>query len=262
MKRMSRNVLVMFLPIILWALVVVTSVSVIAADMVTFKGMDTIPGGIPLMLTGKLTRPHGNGPFPAVVLLHGCNGIREYYDVWAERLASWGYVTLQVDSFGPRGLSTACGDSNMVFKRTYDAYDAKSYLGGLPFVDPKRIGVMGWSQGGSTTLTVLDQKRDDSFRSAVAIYPYCNLMLFDLNAPLLILIGEKDDWTPAVSCSMRMRSVQIGHEVILKIYPDSHHGFDWEGIDTLIEGHRVLFNPAALGDAIIQVKAFLAKHLK
>lgn len=262
MKRISKNVLIISLSITVLVLIIVTSISANAADIVTFKSTQTTPAGTPLMLTGKLTKPQGDGPFPAVVLLHGCNGIREYYDVWAERLASWGYVTLQVDSFGPRGLSKACGDSNMVFKRTYDAYDAKSYLGGLPFVDPKRIGVMGWSQGGSTTLTVLDQKRDDSFRSAVAIYPYCNLMLFDLNAPLLILIGEKDDWTPAVSCSMRMRSVQIGHEVILKIYLDSHHGFDWEGIDTLIEGHRVLFNPAALGDAIIQVKAFLAKHLK
>jgi dienelactone hydrolase len=248
--------------LISFLLIIGTVILAEAANIVTFKGTDTTVAGAPLMLMGKLTKPQGDGPFPAVVLLHGAGGIREYHDVWAERLASWGYVTLQVDSFGPRGLSTAFGDTNMVFKRTYDAYDTKSYLGGLPFVDRKRIGVMGWSQGGSTTLTVLDQKRDDSFRSAVAIYPYCNLMLFDLNAPLLILIGEKDDWTPAVSCSMRMRSVQIGHEVILKIYPDSHHGFDWEGIDTLIEGHRVLFNPAALGDAIIQVKAFLAKHLK
>ena len=253
---MFRQILIMVI------LVILTSTSVIAADIVTLKGTDITAAGTPLMLVGKLTKPQGDGPFPAVVLLHGAGGIREYHDVWAERLASWGYVTLQVDSFGPRGLSTAFGDANMVFKRTYDAYDAKSYLGGLPFVDPKRIGVMGWSQGGATTLTVLDQKRDDSFRSAVAIYPYCNRMLFDLNAPLLILIGEKDDWTPASMCSTRMRTGQTGHEVILKIYPDSHHGFDWEGIDTLIEGHRVLFNPVALGDAIIQVKAFLAKHLK
>ena len=69
---------------------------------------------------------------------------------------------------------------------------------------------MGWSQGGATTLSVIDQKRDDPFRSAVAIYPYCNRMLFDLNAPLLILIGEKDDWTPDNMCSMRMRSGQTG----------------------------------------------------
>jgi len=263
MKRMSRNVLVMFLPIILWALVVVTSVSVIAADIVTFKGSDTTAAGTPLMLMGKLTKPQGDGPFPAVVLLHGCGGIRGDRDVqWAERLANWGYVALQVDSLGPRGLSSVCGDLNIVPKRAQDAYDAKSYLVGLPFVDRNRIGVMGWSHGGMTTLSVVDQKRDDPFRSAIAFYPYCNRILFDFNAPLLILIGEKDDWTPAIYCSMQMRSAQIGHEVILKIYPDSHHGFDGEGIDTFIEGHRLLFNPVAAADAIIQVKTFLAKHLK
>ena len=252
--------------ILMMILVIVTSTSVIAADIVTFKGTDITAAGTPLMLTGKLTRPQGNGPFPAVALLHGCGGIRAYQDAWAAKLASWGYVTFLVDSFGPRGLSSICEDdsllSSIIPKRSQDAYDAKSYLTGLPFVDRNRIGVMGWSHGGMTILSVVDQKRDDSFRLAIAFYPYCNRMLFDFNAPLLILIGEKDDWTPANSCFIRMRSGQTGHEVILKIYPDSHHGFDGEGIDTVIAGHRLLFHPVAAADAIIQVKAFLAKHMK
>jgi len=247
-------------------LVIVTSTSVIAADIVTFKGTDITAAGTPLMLTGKLTKPQGNGPFPAVALLHGCGGIRAYQDVWAGKLTSWGYVAFLVDSFAPRGLSSICEDgsllSSMVPKRAQDAYDAKSYLAGLPFVDQNRIGVMGWSHGGMTILSVVDQKRDDSFRSTIAFYPYCNRMLFDFNAPLLILIGEKDDWTPANLCSMRMRSGQTGHEVILKIYPDSHHGFDGEELDTSVAGHRLLYNQVAAADAIIQVKAFLAKHLK
>jgi dienelactone hydrolase len=249
-------------------LVIVTSTSVIAADIVTFKGTDITAAGTPLMLTGKLTKPQGNGPFPAVVLLHGCGGFRaDRDDLWAERFANWGYVALQVDSLGPRGLSSVCEDSplslvDLIHHRIKDAYDAKTYLIGLPFVDRNRVGVMGWSHGGWTTISVVDQKRDDSFRSAIAFYPYCDRMLFDFNAPLLILIGEKDDWTPANLCFMRMRSGQTGHEVILKIYPDSHHGFDGEELDTSVAGHRLLYNPVAAADAIIQVKAFLAKHLK
>ena len=34
------------------------------------------------------------------VLLHGCRGITPHDDGWAVRLVSWGYVTLQVGSFG------------------------------------------------------------------------------------------------------------------------------------------------------------------
>jgi dienelactone hydrolase len=253
--------------VIIVILVILASTSVIAADIVTFKGTGTTVAGTPLMLTGKLTKPQGDGPFPAVALLHGCRGIRGDRDAqWAERLASWGYVALQVDSFGPRGLSSICEDLSLIFsivpKRTQDAYDAKSYLSELPFVDRNRIGVMGWSHGGMTILSVVDQKRDNPFRSAIAFYPFCDRYLADFNAPLLILIGKKDDWTPAISCSLSMPSAQIGHEVILKIYNDSHHGFDEEGIDTVIAGHRLLFNPVAAGDAIIQVKAFLSKHLK
>jgi dienelactone hydrolase len=264
MKRTSRNLLVIFLPMIVWALVIVTSLSVNAADIVTFKSTDTLTAGTPLMLTGKLTRPQGDGPFPAIVLLHGCNGIRPNQDVWAKRFADWGYVAFQVDSLGPRGFSDICADVGLVGinQRTQDTYDAKTYLSGLPFVDRNRIGVLGWSHGGITTLSVVDQKRDDPFRSAIAFYPFCNRLLSEFNAPLLILIGDKDLWTPSATCSTKMRPGQAGHEVILKIYPDATHGFDAEGADLFIEGHRILYNPAAAADAIIQVKEFLTKHLK
>ena len=51
----------------------------------------------------------GGGPFPAVVVLHGCIGISGHFTGIADRLSSWGYVTLAVDSLGPRGISSRCG---------------------------------------------------------------------------------------------------------------------------------------------------------
>ena len=248
-----------------------TVTSAAAADIVTFKGTTTTEIGDMLMLTGKLTKPKGDGPFHAVVVLHGCSGLHKYFDVWAERLASWGYVTLQVDSFGPRGESNICRDSILIYdlltKRAQDAYDAKSYLVGLPFVDPNRIAVMGWSHGGWTTLfvvrtTSLAQKREDPFRAAIAFYPYCSLPLDDLNAPLLILIGELDDWCPASMCFSRMPLGKTVHEVILKVHPRAYHCFDWEGIDVNYMGHRLQYDPAAAADAIIQVREFLVKHFQ
>src|SRR5262249_38762659 len=72
-------------------------------------------------LTGYLARPDAGlsalagrqfdrvGPYPAVVVLHGCGGISSHSTGIADRLGSWGYVALAGDSPGPRGISNACG---------------------------------------------------------------------------------------------------------------------------------------------------------
>ena len=181
-------------------------------DIVSFKSSETKLFGASLLLAGRLKKPPGDGPFPAIVLLHGCGGVQPKRDhLWAKRLVSWGYVTLQVDSFKPRGITSVCTmggkeAADMLARRVTDAYDARHYLISLPFVDSKRIAVMGWSNGGATTLNALYPKRDDPFKAAVAMYPSCRKSLAELNAPLLILIGAKDDWTPAERCVSMMPS--------------------------------------------------------
>lgn len=161
-------------------LVIKIVTSLAAAEIVTFKGMSETVDGKPLFLTGKLTKPKGDGPFPAVVLLHGCGGITPRDDDWAERLVSWGNITLQVDSFGPRDESSICGAFGLKMGysilRAQDAYDAKSYRAGLPFVDFNRIAVMGWAHGAWTALyavgkTAPIQNRGNPFRAAVISYP-------------------------------------------------------------------------------------------
>jgi hypothetical protein len=52
---------------------------------------------------------NGGGPFPAVVVLHGCIGITGHFTGIADRRSSWGYVALAVDSLGPRGLADRSG---------------------------------------------------------------------------------------------------------------------------------------------------------
>jgi len=59
-----------------------------AAEIAVFKRSDQ------RIVTAKLTKPQGKGPFPGMILLHGCVGFDKHYGVWAERLASWGYVGL------------------------------------------------------------------------------------------------------------------------------------------------------------------------
>jgi hypothetical protein len=92
----------------------------IAASPGTLVEFPNLPGQTPEDLNGYLARPdtglaaelgspsNRGGPFPAVVVLHGCIGITGHFTGIADRLSSWGYVALAVDSLGPRGLADRC----------------------------------------------------------------------------------------------------------------------------------------------------------
>ena len=59
-------------------------------------------------LRGLLVVPEGEGPFPAVVLLHGCRGVLPSHRGWAQWLARQGFVALLVDSFLTRNAVSVC----------------------------------------------------------------------------------------------------------------------------------------------------------
>ncbi len=230
------------------------------------KGVEPQPlPGLPL--TGRLSRPAGDGPFAAIVLMHGCGGIWRWNDVWAQRLTEWGYVVLDVDSFGPRGKGSICKASGSISgeTRALDAHGAKTYLAGLPFVDPARIAVLGMSHGGWATLSAVRRTTAAElalppFRTAVALYPWCDGTA-ELDAPLLILIGALDDWTPAERCQAFAAGAYSSGDVELKVYPGAHHLFDLAGTDDRQEGHILRYDPQAADDAAKRIAAFLAKHL-
>lgn len=218
-------------------------------------------------IIGHLYTPEGAGPFPAVVLLHGCGGIWKWNKVWANRLADWGYVVLDVDSFWPRHRRSVCKNGGLIpaSVRALDAYGAKAYLGRLPIVDGKRIAMLGMSHGGWTVLHAANEAASDKlelgpFRAAVALYPWCDDVQ-RLNAPLLVLIGELDDWTPVSRCKSFASITKTTHEFTFKVYPGAHHVFDLEGIDERYQKHIMRHDAEASADAIARIKAFLEKHL-
>ena len=217
---------------------------------------------------GHLSGPTGDGPFSAIVFLHGCGGLGRWNVVWTARLIDWGYVVLNVDSFGARGFAD-CWTSNSragPLTRALDAHGAKTYLTSLPFVDTARIAVMGASHGGRVVMQAVNHPVTtklgrEPFQAGVAIYPYCD-PLVQPDAPLLILIGAADEVTPAWYCERFMKKLGTGHDVILKMYPGAHHSFDLEGTDHRFMGQRQLYDAAAAKDAFERIRAFLAKHLQ
>ena len=87
--------------------------------------------------------------------MHGCIGITGHFTGIADRLSSWGYVALAVDSLGPRGISSRCGIGSL--DQPFDAYAALRYLSELYFVDPARVAVLGNSMGGFAVLYAVDR---------------------------------------------------------------------------------------------------------
>ncbi len=230
----------------------------------------------PATLPGELTMPKGAGPFPAVILLHGCRGIPPAAREWLLEYASWyadhGYAGLILDSFAPRGVSTLCSGVGepTPFTRAVDAYRALEYLAGLGSIDPRRVMLQGHSHGGATVLTALAEITAEvagtplRFAAGVAYYPPCAYSPAEFYAPVLILIGEKDDWTPAAACQQlyARQQAQPGR-VRLFVYPGATHVFDVNAPPRRNEyGKDLAYDPDASRDAARRVEGFLHEVVK
>lgn len=273
-------------------------------------------GGSAEQLPTTTLKPDGTGPFPAIVIMHDCSGLGPRSSGapmrWAKELVDQGYVVAIPDSFTPRGhangvCTNASPSRNDVApaRRARDAYATLAYLRTLTYVDGARVGIMGGSHGGSTTLfsmvaaaretEPLAKEKRDGFVAAIAFYPGCTGQIgswrtvrqaggggivlnyygaYQPIAPLLILTGELDDWTPAEPCRQLTEGArQAGYPVSIKIYPGAHHAFDNNG-PVRFNPERVNINsPTGRGattggnreaweDSGREVMAFFEQHLK
>src|SRR6266705_3279065 len=96
------------------ALLVLAVVAGCAAPVREVVPLGDVTGSVPvpvtdaLTLRGTLALPRETGPFPAVILMHGCSGPGRPDRGWPPLLNTWGYATLRLDSFGARGIKEVC----------------------------------------------------------------------------------------------------------------------------------------------------------
>jgi len=189
---------------------------------------------------GLLFLPDGAARVPAMVIAHGSGGVStEREDWWAEQLVKLGVAAFVVDSFTPRGITSTATDQSQLHTtaNVADALAALRLLAQHPRIDPQRIGVMGFSKGGQVALyTALEPYRhaviadDTRFALHIPLYPYCNdwpVSAHVTGAPILMLLGGKDDYTPAAPCQDYAAWFRTaGAAVTVTVYPDAYHHFD------------------------------------
>jgi dienelactone hydrolase len=230
-------------------------------------------GGPNSSAPAQLWRPAGAGPFPAVLVLHGCGGIWDNQRSWASRLASWGYAAIVLDSFRPRNVKSTCnlGGNPVPRLRAQDAFNAAIYLRTLPDILPDRIAVIGFSHGGSTALftalasEVPADRGGRPFQAVVAYYPGCATPVAQTKfaTDSLILIGKNDDWSSAERCEKMVAALAgAPHAPAIKVYPGALHDFDAGGLPHFNKDHLTGGNPEAAADSFALTQAFLAARLK
>ncbi len=205
------------------------------------------PAGTAVLLPGYWFAASARVPAPAMVLMHGCGGGFDRngrpgarYAEWAARLNAMGIHVLATDSFTPRGEKELCtqqvGQRRVTqLQRRRDALGALQWLAAQPGVDGQRLGLLGWSNGGSTVLAALNRRHPEVSAAivqpslAVAFYPGCEAELrrgFEPTGPLLMLLAERDDWTLAAPCKALAGRTRAGPQPQWESYAEAFHGFD------------------------------------
>ncbi len=270
---------------LVWIWLAVGSVAAAAPERVSVPSLDN-PGGVAVDLPGHWFRAPVAGPAPAVLALHGCGGLydgrgrlAERYIELASRLNALGVHMLVTDSLQPRGEKELCtqrtGQRKVTqLQRRRDALGGLQWLAAQPGVDAARLGLLGWSNGGSTVLAASNQRHPEVAAArvrptlVVAFYPGCESELargYQPIARLLMLLGAADDWTPAAPC--QALAAAAGPDVQWEAYAGAFHGFDGTGPVRLRrdvpngvhpgQGVHVGGDPAARAAAALRLEQFV-----
>lgn len=248
-------------------------------------------------LTGYLYKPpETTAPsYPAIVMMHGRSGLYSSlsggvynaetlsarHKMWGLDLADNGFIVLFVDGFGPRGYPQGFprgsyddrpAELNEVTVRPLDAYGALAYLRSRSDVMAERIGLIGWSNGGSAVIAAMHTNAPglklrtpaNGFRAAIAFYPGCGLKdrfddePFQPYAPMLVFHGTADEETSSERCMRFVENSQnAGGAIEINLFDEATHSFD----TPTRKRQSVEANSKALHEALEMTLDFFGRHL-
>jgi dienelactone hydrolase len=194
-----------------------------------------------IVIHGDLIEPQADWNRSAVILSHGSGGTSRHTFDYAGDLARQGYAVMVLDHFTPRRVLSTAHEQVRVTEQMMvaDVYAALDLLATHPKIARDRIGIVGWSKGGIVAVlsaveriarTMIGNGQRLAF--AAAFYPYCGFEFPEdrLASPLLMLLGELDDWTPSPPCLALADDLKSrAQPVEAVVFPGARHGFDGQG---------------------------------
>ncbi len=216
-----------------------------------------------IQLNGYMFKPldfDSNTKYPVFMYQYSGPGsiavIDRYRIGWDEYLASNGYIVVCVDGRGTGGRGEAFKKityGQLGYFESIDQIETGRYLQSLPYVDPNRIGIWGWSYGGYMSSLCLF-KAPEVFSMAIAVAPVTNWRYYDtvyterfmglpqqnpsgyddnspinhiegLQGKLLLIHGTADDNVHVQNTiELSERLIQANKQFDMMLYPDKNHG--------------------------------------
>jgi dienelactone hydrolase len=195
--------------------------------------------GKQVTISGQLYLPTGAAKVPAIVVHHGSGGVAEREGTYAREMVKLGVAALVLDSFKGRGVADTVQDQSAVTNDEMldDAFGALKALAGHPRIDGQRIGIVGFSKGGTVALLAAHERRAARalpaalrFALHVPFYPSCSTQHYrpkSTGAPIYLLLGGADTYVGVAPCQEYAASLKAeGARLEVTVYPGAPHGFD------------------------------------
>ena len=233
-----------------------------------------------ISLNGYVIRPEGFDPsrrYPTIMYQYSgpdSQEVRNRWGIdWQVYFAKKGYVVICVDGRGTGGRGVKFRE--MVYRHlghyeTIDQLAAARFAASLPYVDPQRIGIFGWSYGGYETLMAISQK-NAPYKAAVAIAPVTDWRYYDtayterfmqtpkenaagyemasafplidnLNCQLLIMAGTADDNVHIQNTLEYISAMQAkGKLCDMLVFPNMDHSINYCNARAVVYGKMLDF---------------------
>jgi dienelactone hydrolase len=228
---------------------------VYAQELVSFPVAQTGGGSGSEKVEAIYSRPstqNVGAKLPAIVLLHSAWGWSDEHEGtsnYAQALQKAGFATLELRMFPTHGSAKTGGPAAYL----PELYGSLNYLASNPDIDPKRIGVAGYSFGGLLALVAATTwanktygKSGQQFAAHAPFYPICWVLKANAQGrknpvptsawmewtgvPIRIFAGANDDYDnrDPKSCEDAVKALPESQQRVfsVKVYPEATHGWD------------------------------------